>query len=199
MTSVVVRAKCLVVKVGSSLVTNQGHGLDHGALAQWAQQIAELKRNGRQVLLVSSGAVAEGMQRLGWAKRPRQLHDLQAAAAVGQMGLVQAYETCFREHGLHAAQILLTHEDLADRRRYLNARSTLRTLLELNASDVVHGAYGIEEGELIISDTLELETLDFHELRASMESIELAAMSHMERIRSLAGMAPAGTEAKVEG
>ncbi len=138
MTSVIARAKCLVVKVGSSLVTNQGHGLDHGALAQWAQQIAELKRNGRQVLLVSSGAVAEGMQRLGWAKRPRQLHDLQAAAAVGQMGLVQAYETCFREHGLHAAQILLTHEDLADRRRYLNARSTLRTLLELNVIPVIN-------------------------------------------------------------
>jgi len=136
--SVIAQARCLVVKVGSSLVTNQGHGLDHAALAQWAQQIAELKRNGRQVLLVSSGAVAEGMQRLGWPKRPRQLHDLQAAAAVGQMGLVQAYETCFREHGLHAAQILLTHEDLADRRRYLNARSTLRTLLELNVIPVIN-------------------------------------------------------------
>jgi len=138
MTSVVAQARCLVVKVGSSLVTNQGHGLDHEALAQWARQIAELKRNGRQVLLVSSGAVAEGMQRLGWPRRPKQLHDLQAAAAVGQMGLVQAYETCFREHGMHAAQILLTHEDLADRRRYLNARSTLRTLLALNVIPVIN-------------------------------------------------------------
>jgi glutamate 5-kinase len=136
--SILVHARRLVIKVGSSLVTNQGHGLDHAALAQWAGQIAELKRRGRQVLLVSSGAVAEGMQRLGWRKRPRQLHELQAAAAVGQMGLVQAYESCFRTHGLHAAQILLTHEDLADRKRYLNARSTLRTLLELDTIPVIN-------------------------------------------------------------
>ena len=138
MSAVVKSAKCIVVKVGSSLVTNQGHGLDHAALAQWAAQIAELKRRGKQVLLVSSGAVAEGMQRLGWRKRPKQLHELQAAAAVGQMGLVQAYESCFREHGMHAAQILLTHEDLADRKRYLNARSTLRTLLALNIIPVIN-------------------------------------------------------------
>ena len=129
MASLLAQARRLVIKVGSSLVTNQGHGLDHAALAEWAEQIAELKRRDREVLLVSSGAVAEGMQRLGWARRPRQLHEQQAAAALGQMGLVQAYESCFRTHGLHAAQILLTHEDLADRKRYLNARSTLRTLL----------------------------------------------------------------------
>jgi glutamate 5-kinase len=123
MPSLLAQARRLVIKVGSSLVTAQGQGLDHAALAQWAEQIAELKRRNRQVLLVSSGAVAEGMQRLGWERRPRQLHELQAAAAVGQMGLVQAYESCFRTHGLHTAQILLTHEDLADRKRYLNARS----------------------------------------------------------------------------
>ena len=138
MPSVLAQARRLVIKVGSSLVTNQGHGLDHDALSQWAEQITELKRRGRQVLLVSSGAVAEGMQRLGWRKRPSQLHELQAAAAVGQMGLVQAYESCFRDHGLHAAQILLTHEDLADRKRYLNARSTLRTLLELDVIPVIN-------------------------------------------------------------
>ena len=138
MPSALAQARRLVIKVGSSLVTNQGHGLDHDALSQWAEQITELKRRGRQVLLVSSGAVAEGMQRLGWRKRPSQLHELQAAAAVGQMGLVQAYESCFRDHGLHAAQILLTHEDLADRKRYLNARSTLRTLLELDVIPVIN-------------------------------------------------------------
>jgi len=152
MKSMVAQAGCLVIKVGSSLVTNQGHGLDHAALAQWARQIAELKRNGRHVLLVSSGAVAEGMQRLGWSRRPRQLHALQAAAAVGQMGLVQAYETCFREHGLHAAQILLTHEDLADRRRYLNARSTLRTLLEMNVIPVINENDTVATDEIKFGD-----------------------------------------------
>ena len=136
--SVLAHAKRVVVKVGSSLVTNQGHGLDHAALAEWAEQIAQLKQRGRQVLLVSSGAVAEGMQRLGWQRRPSQLHELQAAAAVGQMGLVQAYESCFRTHGMHAAQVLLTHEDLADRKRYLNARSTLRALLELDVIPVIN-------------------------------------------------------------
>src|SRR3954466_7752199 len=120
-------AKRLVVKVGSSLVTNQGQGLDHAALARWVAQIAQLRALGREVLLVSSGAIAEGMQRLGWKRRPSAVHELQAAAAVGQMGLVQAYESCFRAHDLHAAQVLLTHEDLSDRKRYLNARSTLTT------------------------------------------------------------------------
>jgi glutamate 5-kinase len=152
MASVLAQARRLVIKVGSSLVTNQGHGLDHAALAQWAEQITELKRRGRQVLLVSSGAVAEGMQRLGWRKRPRQLHELQAAAAVGQMGLVQAYESCFRTHGLHAAQILLTHEDLADRKRYLNARSTLRTLLELNVIPVINENDTVATDEIKFGD-----------------------------------------------
>jgi len=156
MPSIVARANRLVVKVGSSLVTDQGQGLDHAALAQWAEQIAELRRRKRQVLLVSSGAIAEGMQRLGWRKRPRQLHELQAAAAIGQMGLVQAYETCFRTHGLHAAQILLTHEDLADRRRYLNARSTLRTLLELDTVPVINenDTVAIDEIRFGDNDTL---------------------------------------------
>ncbi|MEW5708347.1 glutamate 5-kinase [Pelomicrobium sp. G1] len=148
MDSVVARARRLVVKVGSSLVTNDGRGLDHGALARWAEQIARLRRGGRQVALVSSGAIAEGLQRLGWKRRPHALHELQAAAAVGQMGLVQAYESCFRTHGLHAAQVLLTHEDLADRKRYLNARSTLLTLLTLNVVPVIN------ENDTVVTDEI---------------------------------------------
>jgi glutamate 5-kinase len=159
MPSVLAKAKRLVVKVGSSLVTDQGHGLDHAALAQWAEQIAELKRRSRQVLLVSSGAIAEGMQRLGWSRRPRQLHELQAAAAIGQMGLVQAYESCFRTHGLHAAQILLTHEDLADRRRYLNARSTLRTLLALDTIPVINENDTVATDEIRFGDNDTLAAL----------------------------------------
>jgi glutamate 5-kinase len=123
------QARTLVVKVGSSLVTAEGKGVDAEAIARWAAQIARLRADGRQVVLVSSGAIAEGMQRLGWTRRPHAMHELQAAAAVGQMGLAQCYESCFRVHGLHTAQVLLTHADLADRQRYLNARSTLRTLL----------------------------------------------------------------------
>src|SRR5215470_8288172 len=156
MPSVVAQAKRLVVKVGSSLVTDQGHGLDHAALAGWAEQIAELRRQSREVLLVSSGAIAEGMQRLGWKRRPRQLHELQAAAALGQMGLVQAYESCFRTHGLLASQILLTHEDLADRKRYLNARSTLRTLLALGVIPIINenDTVAIDEIRFGDNDTL---------------------------------------------
>ncbi len=152
MPSVLANAQRLVVKVGSSLVTSQGQGLDHEALAQWAEQIAELKRRGRQVLLVSSGAVAEGMQRLGWHKRPHALRELQAAAAVGQMGLVQAYESCFRNRGLHAAQILLTHEDLSDRKRYLNARSTLHTLLQLDVIPVINENDTVANDEIKFGD-----------------------------------------------
>ena len=136
--SVVCEAGRLVVKIGSSLVTNEGQGLDHAALATWAEQIAALTKAAKQVVLVSSGAVAEGMQRLGWARRPHALHELQAAAAVGQMGLVEAYESCFRKYNLRTAQILLTHEDLSNRKRYLNARTTLRTLLDLGVIPVIN-------------------------------------------------------------
>ena len=148
MKSILTNAKRLVVKVGSSLVTADGTGLDHAAIANWAAQIAELKAMGREVVLVSSGAIAEGMQRLGWNKRPHAVHELQAAAAVGQMGLVQVYESCFRKHALHTAQILLTHDDLASRLRYLNARSTLRTLLAL---DVIHI---INENDTVVTDEI---------------------------------------------
>jgi GTP-binding protein len=112
-------------QVGSSPVTDGGRGIDHAAVGRWAEEIAQLRGSGKEIALVSSGAIAEGMQRLGWVERPVAIHELQAAAAVGQMGLVQAYEVAFSRFGLHTAQILLTHEDLADRRRYLNARSTL--------------------------------------------------------------------------
>src|SRR5690606_36631237 len=116
---VAAEARRLVIKVGSSLVTNEGRGLDLDAVEQWARQIAALHAQDRQIVLVSSGAIAEGMSRLGWPRRPSAMHELQAAAAVGQMGLVQGYEAAFARHGIRTAQILLTHEDLADRRRYL--------------------------------------------------------------------------------
>ncbi len=136
--SLLTQSKTLIVKVGSSLVTNNGEGLDRIAIAAWATQISQLVNQGKQIVLVSSGAVAEGMQRLGWKKRPIEVNELQAAAAVGQMGLVQMYESCFAQHGLHTAQILLTHDDLRDRKRYLNARSTLKTLLNLRVIPIIN-------------------------------------------------------------
>ncbi len=148
MKSVLLHAKCLVVKVGSSLVTNNGAGLDQTAIADWARQIAQLKQQGKQVVLVSSGAIAEGMQRLNWKQRPKSMHELQAAAAVGQMGLIQVYESSFRQYGLHTAQILLTHDDLANRKRYLNARSTLRTLLELDVIPIIN------ENDTVVTDEI---------------------------------------------
>jgi glutamate 5-kinase len=150
--SVVKHARRIVVKVGSSLVTAEGRGLDHAALSCWAEQIAALTRQGKEVVLVSSGAIAEGIARLGWKKRPKAVNELQAAAAVGQMGLVQAYESIFRTHGLHAAQVLLTHEDLADRTRYLNARTTLRTLLELRVVPIINENDTVATDEIRLGD-----------------------------------------------
>jgi glutamate 5-kinase len=138
----------IVVKVGSSLVTNEGRGLDRVAIDQWAQQLAALRTMGKQVVLVSSGAIAEGMKRLGWTQRPSDMHQLQAAAAVGQMGLVQVYESGFSKHGLQTAQILLTHEDLADRTRYLNARSTLLALLEHQVVPIIN------ENDTVVTDEI---------------------------------------------
>lgn len=131
-------AKRIVVKVGSSLVTNEGKGLDEQAISQWCEQLAALRLDGREVIMVSSGAIAEGMKRLGWRTRPTALNELQAAAAVGQMGLVQMYESKLKQHGLGSAQVLLTHADLADRERYLNARSTLLTLLRHGVIPVIN-------------------------------------------------------------
>jgi glutamate 5-kinase len=127
-----------VIKIGTAMITNDGRGLDERAIADWVEQMAALHQQGKELLLVSSGAVGEGMRRLGWKKRPHALYELQAAAAVGQMGLVQAYESQFQHHGIRTAQILLTHEDAADRKRYLNARSTLRTLLRLRVIPVIN-------------------------------------------------------------
>ncbi len=148
MKTVLNQAHRIVVKVGSSLVTNQGEGLDTRAIGNWAQQIAVLRQRGCEVVLVSSGAIAEGMQRLGWKQRPSAVHELQAAAAVGQMGLIQVYESCFSQHGLRAAQVLLTHADLADRERYLNARSTLRTLLNLGVIPIIN------ENDTVVTDEI---------------------------------------------
>ena len=139
-----------VIKVGSSLVTDGGKGIDPQAIANWAAQIAVLRAQGREVLLVSSGAIAEGMKRLGWASRPHQIHELQAAAAVGQMGLAQAYESGFAKWKMKTAQILLTHEDISDRRRYLNARSTLHTLLQLGVVPIIN------ENDTVVTDEIKL-------------------------------------------
>lgn len=138
MAEVLRQARRIVVKVGSSLVTNEGRGVDAEAIGNWCRQLAALASQGRELVMVSSGAIAEGMLRLGWRTRPKELHEQQAAAAVGQMGLVQMYETKLREHGLRSAQVLLTHADLADRERYLNARSTLLTLLALRVIPVIN-------------------------------------------------------------
>lgn len=146
--SLLYNSKTFVVKVGSSLVTQGGEGLDRVAIKAWVAQISELVKQGKQVVLVSSGAVAEGMRRLGWKKRPIEVHELQAAAAVGQMGLIQTYESCFSEHGLHTAQILLTHGDLVDRKRYLNARTTLKTLLDLNVIPIIN------ENDTVVTDEI---------------------------------------------
>lgn len=142
------RARRIVVKVGSSLVTDEGRGLDERAIGEWSRQLAILVRDGRELIMVSSGAIAEGMKRLGWSTRPHQIHELQAAAAVGQMGLAQMYESKLREHGLGSAQVLLTHADLADRERYLNARSTLLTLLKLGVVPVIN------ENDTVVNDEI---------------------------------------------
>ena len=148
-TSAVLRdARRIVVKVGSSLVTNEGRGLDEAAIGEWCRQLARLAAQGKEVIMVSSGAIAEGMKRLGWTTRPSEVPALQAAAAVGQMGLAQMYETQLRSHGLGSAQVLLTHADLADRERYLNARSTLLTLLQHQVLPVIN------ENDTVVNDEI---------------------------------------------
>ncbi|MGC4059667.1 MAG: glutamate 5-kinase [Aquabacterium sp.] len=150
MNDVLKNARRIVVKVGSSLVTNEGKGVDADAIGTWCRQMAALAADGREVIMVSSGAIAEGMKRLGWAKRPHEIHELQAAAAVGQMGLAQMYETKLREHGMGSAQVLLTHADLADRERYLNARSTLLTLLSHKVVPVIN------ENDTVVTDEIKV-------------------------------------------
>jgi glutamate 5-kinase len=147
-TAVLRGARRIVIKVGSSLVTNEGRGLDAVAIGHWCRQLAVLAREGRELVMVSSGAIAEGMKRLGWATRPHELPGLQAAAAVGQMGLVQMYESQLSQHGITSAQVLLTHADLADRERYLNARSTLLALLAMKALPVIN------ENDTVVNDEI---------------------------------------------
>ena len=146
--SILRKAKRVVIKVGSSLVTNEGRGLDEAAIGEWCRQMAHLVRRDCEVIMVSSGAIAEGMKRLGWTQRPHAINELQAAAAVGQMGLAQMYETKLRENGLGSAQVLLTHADLADRERYLNARSTLLTLIGLGVVPVIN------ENDTVVNDEI---------------------------------------------
>jgi len=148
MSPVLPRARRIVIKVGSSLVTNEGRGLDSDAIGNWCRQLAILASEGRELVIASSGASAGGMKRLGWSERPKQLHELQAAAAVGQMGLAQMYESMLRQHDVKSAQVLLTHADLADRERYLNARSTLITLLKLNVIPVIN------ENDTVVNDEI---------------------------------------------
>ena len=144
--------KKVVVKIGSALLTNGGKGLDREIIATWAGQMAELRKQGIDIMLVSSGSIAEGITRLGMKTRPSTISELQATAAVGQMGLVQAYEVCFQEHGLHSAQILLTHADLSNRKRYLNARTTLRTLLKYGTVPVVNENDSVSNEEIRFGD-----------------------------------------------
>ncbi|MEE9358817.1 MAG: glutamate 5-kinase, partial [Sedimenticolaceae bacterium] len=148
-----------VVKIGSALLTANGKGLAREALSTWVEQMAAWVIAGNQLVLVSSGAVAEGMSRMGWSCRPMALHELQAAAAIGQMGLIRAYETCFQKRGLHTAQVLLTHDDLANRERYLNARSTLNTLLKLGVVPVVNENDTVANDELLFGDNDTLAAL----------------------------------------
>ncbi len=148
-----------VVKIGSALITADGKGLDRDSLRHWVDQVAGLIGEGVEVVIVSSGAVAEGMKRMGWAQRPHSLHELQAAAAIGQMGLVQAWESCFQRRGLHTAQVLLTHDDLSDRRRYLNARSTLRALVGFGVVPVVNENDAVANEELRFGDNDTLAAL----------------------------------------
>ena len=145
-------ARRIVVKIGSALLTDGGKGLNQAAIAVWVAQMAKLKQQGIEVVLVSSGSVAEGMVRLGLKVRPKALHELQAAASVGQMGLVQSFESNFQVHGLHAAQVLLTHDDLSDRKRYLNARSTLMSLLDYKVVPVINENDAVATDEIRFGD-----------------------------------------------
>ena len=142
----------VVVKIGSALITAGGKGLDRAMITAWAEQMAYLREQGVDVVLVSSGSIAEGITRLGLKSRPSNISELQATAAVGQMGLVQAYEACFQKHGLNSAQMLLTHADLSNRRRYLNARTTLRTLLEFGTVPVVNENDSVANEEIRFGD-----------------------------------------------
>ncbi|MGY6214766.1 glutamate 5-kinase [Methylolobus aquaticus] len=191
------RTKRVIVKIGSALLTGGGRGLDHSAVTGWVNQIAQLCRSGRQVVLVSSGAVAEGMSRLGWKVRPRSLHRLQAAASVGQMGLVQTYETLFQVHQLPTAQVLLTHDDLSDRQRYLNARSTLLTLLELGAVPIINENDAVATDEIRFGDNDTLGALVANSVEAELLIILTDQQGLFERDPTLYPDAALVTQASI--
>ena len=153
------RTKRWVIKIGSALITNEGRGLDTEAIQRWAEQMSELRSAGKELLLVSSGAVAEGMSRIGITQRPHALYELQAVAALGQMGLIQHFESCFKQHGIHTAQVLLTHDDVSNRQRYLNARSTLNTLLEIGAIPIINENDTVATDEIRFGDNDTLAAL----------------------------------------
>lgn len=163
------QSRRILVKIGSALLTNDGQGLDVAAIEGWVAQMAQLRTQGHELLLVTSGSVAEGMARLGWKQRPKSVHELQAAAAVGQMGLIQTWETAFKKHGINSAQILLTHDDLSNRKRYLNARSALRTLLDLGVVPIINENDTVATDEIrfgdndtlgaLVTNLLEVDTL----------------------------------------
>lgn len=163
------QSRRVLVKIGSALLTNDGQGLDVAAIEGWVAQMARLKEQGRELLLVTSGSVAEGMVRLGWKQRPKSVHELQAAAAVGQMGLIQTWETAFKKYGIKSAQILLTHDDLSNRKRYLNARSALRTLVDLGVVPIINENDTVATDEIrfgdndtlgaLVTNLLEVDTL----------------------------------------
>jgi len=167
----IIQSQRWVIKIGSALLTNEGQGLDKVAIQKWVSQMAALRQSGKQIVLVSSGAVAEGMNRLKWDSRPSEMHKLQAAAAVGQMGMVQAYESFFQQHHLHTAQILLTHDDLSNRERYLNARSTLHTLLEMGVVPIINENDTVSTDEIRFGDNDTLAGLVVNLIEADILTI----------------------------
>lgn len=155
----VAESRCWVVKIGSALLTNEGAGLDREAICRWSQEISHLREMKKSFVLISSGAVAEGICRLGLKSRPQEIYKLQAAAAVGQMGLIEVYESCFRTYGIKTAQVLLTHDDLSNRQRYLNARSTLRTLLSWGVIPIINENDTVAVDEIRFGDNDTLAAL----------------------------------------
>ncbi|MDF9393374.1 MULTISPECIES: glutamate 5-kinase [Methylococcus] len=187
----------VIVKIGSALLTAGGKGLDQPAIAHWVKQIAELRRRGMQVVLVSSGSIAEGMSRLGWKTRPHRLNELQAAASVGQMGLVQTYASLFKRHGLQTAQILLTHDDLSNRERYLNSRSTILTLLELGVIPVINENDTVTTEEIRFGDNDTLGALVANAVEADLLVILTDQAGLFERNPSLDPSAPLVSQAGI--
>ena len=190
------QTQCWVIKIGSALLTGDGAGLDQAGLDDWVEQIVSLRRDDVDVVLVSSGAVAAGMSRLGWRLRPHAVHELQAAAAVGQMGLIQAYESRFQRHGMHTAQVLLTHDDLSNRKRYLNARTTLRTLLRLGVIPVVNESDTVVTDEIRFGDNDTLAALVANLVEAEVLVILTDQDGLFERDPKLDPAAPLVSEAR---